>query len=42
MAMAPAHRLSDKLSVFAFALGVLVVIVGGAFAAGYLIGRILL
>jgi hypothetical protein len=33
---------SDKLSVFAFALGVLVVIVGGAFAAGYLIGRILL
>jgi hypothetical protein len=34
--------LSDKLSVFAFALGVLAVIVGGAFAAGYLIGRILL
>jgi hypothetical protein len=33
---------SDKLSVFAFAVGVLVVIVGGAFAAGYLIGRILL
>jgi hypothetical protein len=42
MATAPAHRLSDKLSVFALALGVLVVIVGGAFAAGYLIGRILL
>jgi hypothetical protein len=42
MATAPTHRLSDKLSVFAFAFGVLVVIVGGAFAAGYLIGRILL
>ena len=42
MATAPVHRLSDKLSVFAFAAGVLVVIVGGAFAAGYLIGRILL
>jgi hypothetical protein len=42
MATAGAHRLSDKLSVFAFALGVLAVIVGGAFAAGYLIGRILL
>jgi hypothetical protein len=33
---------SDKLSVFAFAAAVLVVVVGGAFAAGYLIGRILL
>jgi hypothetical protein len=44
MATAPthSHKLSEKLSVFAFAIGVLVVIVGGAFAAGYLIGRILL
>jgi hypothetical protein len=42
MATAPTHKLSDKLSVFAFAAGVLLVIVGGAFAAGYLIGRILL
>ncbi len=42
MATVGAHKLSDKLSVFAFALGVLAVIVGGAFAAGYLIGRILL
>jgi hypothetical protein len=33
---------SEKLSVFAFAAALLVVIVGGAFAAGYLIGRILL
>ena len=40
--MAPTHKRGDKLSVFAFAAGVLVVIVGGAFAAGYLIGRILL
>jgi hypothetical protein len=34
--------LGDKVSVFALAFFVLVVIVGGAFAAGYLIGRILL
>jgi hypothetical protein len=33
---------SEKLGVFAFAAVVLVVIVGGAFAAGYLIGRVLL
>jgi hypothetical protein len=33
---------SEKLGVFAFAALVLVVIVGGAFAAGYVIGRILL
>jgi hypothetical protein len=32
----------DKLGVFAFALFVLVAIVGGAFLAGYLIGRMLL
>jgi hypothetical protein len=42
MAAAPTHRRSEKLGVFAFAIGVLVVVVGGAFAAGYLIGRILL
>jgi hypothetical protein len=33
---------SEKLGVFAFAAIVLVLIVGGAFAAGYLIGRVLL
>jgi len=33
---------SEKLGVFAFAIAILAVIVGGAFAAGYLIGRILL
>jgi hypothetical protein len=33
---------SDRLSVFALAIVLLVIIVGGAFAAGYLIGRILL
>jgi hypothetical protein len=32
----------DKVGVFAFALLVLVFIVGGAFLAGYLIGRMLL
>jgi hypothetical protein len=32
----------EKLSVFALATFVLVLIVGGAFAAGYFIGRILL
>jgi len=36
------HSVSQKLGVFAFAAVVLVVIVGGAFAAGYLIGRVLL
>jgi nitrate reductase NapE component len=33
---------SDRLSVFAFAAFVLFAIVGGAFAAGYLLGRMLL
>src|SRR5512133_1830586 len=42
VAAAPTHSVSEKLSVFAFAAVVLAVIVGGAFAAGYLIGRILL
>jgi hypothetical protein len=32
----------DRLSVFALALSVLAIIVGGAFAAGYFVGRILL
>jgi hypothetical protein len=40
--VAPTHSFSEKLGVFAFATVVLAVIVGGAFAAGYLIGRILL
>jgi len=39
---ATTHSVSERLGVFAFAAVVLVVIVGGAFAAGYLIGRILL
>ncbi|HZR95999.1 MAG TPA: hypothetical protein VFA56_09905 [Gaiellaceae bacterium] len=42
MAAANTHNGSDRLTVFAFAAAVLVVIVGGAFAAGYVIGRILL
>jgi hypothetical protein len=33
---------SEKASVFALAIFVLFAIVGGAFAAGYLIGRMLL
>src|ERR1051326_5990486 len=39
---AATHSLGANVSVFALAFFVLVVIVGGAFAAGYLIGRILL
>jgi hypothetical protein len=35
-------RAGDRLTVFAFAAFVLVAIVGIAFAAGYVIGRILL
>jgi hypothetical protein len=38
---APTHR-AEKLGVFALATCLLVLIVGGAFTAGYLIGRILL
>jgi len=37
-----AHSVTDKLGIFAVAALVLVVIVGGAFAAGYLIGKVLL
>jgi hypothetical protein len=33
---------SDRLTVFAFAAFLLLAIVGGAFAAGYFIGRMLL
>jgi len=42
--VAPArpHTLGEKASVFALATFVLLAIVGGAFAAGYLIGRMLL
>lgn len=40
--LATTPNVSEKLGVFAFAAVVLVVIVGGAFGAGYLIGRILL
>jgi hypothetical protein len=42
VAAAQTHSASEKLTVFAFAAVLLVVIVGGAFAAGYFIGRILL
>jgi hypothetical protein len=35
-------RAGDRITVLAFALFVLIAIVGIAFAAGYLIGRILL
>ncbi|HLX18646.1 MAG TPA: hypothetical protein VKR23_00700 [Gaiellaceae bacterium] len=42
MATVRGHTPREKLGIFAFAIVVLVVIVGGAFAAGYLIGRTLL
>ncbi len=42
MATVRAHTPGEKLGIFAFAAVVLVLIVGGAFAAGYLIGRTLL
>jgi hypothetical protein len=42
VAPASPHTLGDRISVFALAAFLLVVIVGGAFAAGYLIGRMLL
>jgi hypothetical protein len=35
-------NLGDKVSVFALAAFVLLVIVGGAFLAGYVIGRMIL
>jgi hypothetical protein len=36
------HTIGDRISVFALAAFLLVAIVGGAFAAGYFIGRMLL
>lgn len=42
MAVTTTTRMNEKLGVFAFAAVVLAVIVGGAFAAGWLIGRVLL
>jgi hypothetical protein len=42
MATVRVHSPGEKLGIFAFAFVVLVLIVGGAFAAGYLIGRTLL
>ena len=32
----------ERLLVFAFAIGVLVAIVGGAFAVGYIVGKLIL
>jgi hypothetical protein len=39
MASIRTHTRSEKLGIFAFAGILLVLIVGGAFAAGFLIGR---
>ena len=39
MATVRAHTAGEKAGIFAFAIVVLVLIVGGAFAAGFLIGR---
>jgi hypothetical protein len=36
------RRIRERLTVFAFALAVLVVIVGGAFAVGYIVGKLIL
>jgi len=35
-------RMRERLTVFAFALAVVVVIVGGAFALGYIVGKLIL
>ncbi len=42
MATVSRHTTGEKLGIFAFAILVLVIIVGGSFAAGWLIGRTLL
>jgi hypothetical protein len=42
MHAARTHTVGERVGIFAFATVVLVAIVGGAFAAGYLIGRIFL
>jgi hypothetical protein len=39
---ATSHSVGERLGVFAFAAFLLLAIVGGAFAAGYFIGRMLL
>jgi hypothetical protein len=36
------QRIKERLAVFAFALAILVVIVGGAFAVGYIVGKLIL
>jgi hypothetical protein len=36
------HSWRERLAVFAFALAVVAAIVGGAFAAGYIIGKLIL
>jgi len=36
------RRLRERLAVFAFASTILVVIVGGAFAVGYIVGKLIL
>lgn len=35
-------RIRDRATVFAFAIGVLVAIVGVAFVAGYIVGKLIL
>jgi hypothetical protein len=35
-------RLRDRVTVFAFALALLIAIVGGAFVAGYIVGKLIL
>jgi hypothetical protein len=35
-------RMRERLAVFAFALCLLLVIVGGAFAVGYIVGKLIL
>lgn len=35
-------RAHERLTVLAFALGVLLLIVGGSFALGYIVGKLLL
>jgi len=35
-------RARDRIAVFAFALGMLIAIVGGAFVAGYIVGKLIL
>jgi hypothetical protein len=35
-------RMRERLLVFAFALGLLIAIVGGAFVVGYIVGKLIL